>query len=201
MTHSPDSNKICCPLLATGNLHKSKISDLIFSLCPSLCKSACCYCYYLTVLLPFPNTPCTSPVAWLFQNWCKIYKSSLIREYFHKGVLVTQNGIKAFHKFIHICSLIHVHSPREKQYSNGKNFFFVCLFVILGFEFRVHTWASGPALFLWVILRQSLKKYLPKLTLNPDPPDLCLLDGKDYSCETQIPSRNIISYSRAGFPR
>jgi hypothetical protein len=54
--------------------------------------------------------------------------NSLTREYFHKGVLVTQNDIKAFHKFIHICSLIHVHSPREKQYSNRKiSFLFVYL--------------------------------------------------------------------------
>jgi hypothetical protein len=134
MTHSPDSNKICCPLLATGNLHKSKISDLIFSLCPSLCKSACCYCYYLTVLLPFPNTPCTSQLQDLQIN-------SLIREYFHKGVLVTQNGIKAFHKFIHICSLIHVHSPKRSNTQMGKfSFLFIC---------DTGVWIQDPHLSQW----------------------------------------------------
>jgi hypothetical protein len=55
--------------------------------------------------------------------------NSLTREYFHKGVMITQNDIKLFHKFIHSCSLIHVPTPREKQ--NRKHHYF---FVYLKYE-------------------------------------------------------------------
>jgi hypothetical protein len=63
--------------------------------------------------------------------------NSLTTELFHKGVMIIPKDIKLFHKFIDSCGLIHVHSPREKQYSNNNYyFFFVCLFAVLRLELR-----------------------------------------------------------------
>jgi hypothetical protein len=52
-------------------------------------------------------------------------------------------NIKWFHQFIHSCGLVHIPSPREKQYSNNNYHFFsvslfVRLFVLLGLELRAH---------------------------------------------------------------
>jgi hypothetical protein len=44
-------------------------------------------------------------------------------------------------------------------------------FAVLGFELRAFT---SPFLG-WVFLRYGLMKYLPRLALNLDPPDLSLL--------------------------
>jgi hypothetical protein len=46
--------------------------------------------------------------------------NSLTRELFHKGEMLTRKDIKLFHKFIHSCGLIHIHSPKQKQYSLMK---------------------------------------------------------------------------------
>jgi hypothetical protein len=72
--------------------------------------------------------------------------NSLTREYFHKGVMITQNDIKLFHKFIHSCSLIHVPTPREKQ--NRKHHYF---FVYLKYEHLNSGSTPWQALFLWSV--------------------------------------------------
>jgi hypothetical protein len=45
----------------------------------------------------------------------------------------------------------------------------------------------------WVFLRYGLLSYLPRLTLNRDPPDLCLLSSLDYRCETLVHSSSVLS--------
>jgi hypothetical protein len=57
--------------------------------------------------------------------------------------------------------------------------------VVLGLELRAFTLShSTSPFFLWrVFSRQGLTNYLPRLALNHDPPDLCLLSSQDYRRE------------------
>jgi hypothetical protein len=65
------------------------------------------YLFYILSQVQHVPFSCTT-LSELMQD---VKINSLSREYFHKGVMVTQNDIKLFHKFIHSCSLIHVPTP------------------------------------------------------------------------------------------
>jgi hypothetical protein len=57
-------------------------------------------------------------------------------------------------------------------------FIWVCFFSALGFELRDYALSHSTSPFLWwVFSRRSLTNYLPGLTSNRDPPDLCLLSS------------------------
>jgi hypothetical protein len=51
-----------------------------------------------------------------------------------------------------------------------------------------HLRHSASHFLSWVFLRQGLVNYLPRLALNCDPPDLCLLSRYDYRYEPPAPS-------------
>jgi hypothetical protein len=53
------------------------------------------------------------------------------REFFYKGVMVTQKDMKLLQTFIHSCGLIHVQGPRMQQY-----FFLFYFFLVYS---HVHT--------------------------------------------------------------
>jgi hypothetical protein len=62
------------------------------------------------------------------------------------------------------------------------------VFAVLGFELKVHPLSHSTSLFLcWVFSRKSLVNYLPRLALNLNPPDLCLLNSWDYRREPPAP--------------
>jgi hypothetical protein len=69
--------------------------------------TALTYLLYVIPQVQYVTFSCTA----LPEHMQDLKTNSLTREYFHKGVMITQNDIKLFHKFIHSCSLIHVHSP------------------------------------------------------------------------------------------
>jgi hypothetical protein len=52
--------------------------------------------------------------------------------------------------------------------------------------------ATPPALFLgrFFFLNRVSQNYLPRLALNLDPPDLCLLSSYDYRREPPAPGKN-----------
>jgi hypothetical protein len=74
-------------------------------------------------------------------------------------------------------------------------FFFLSLFfsffVALGFEFRASTLShsTSPVFVLGFGFFQDggLANYLPRLALNHDPPEFCLLSSLDYRCEPPMP--------------
>jgi hypothetical protein len=54
----------------------------------------------------------------------------------------------------------------------------IYLFAILWFELRAYTLSHSTSPFLcWVFSRLGLENYLPRLTMNLDLPDLCLLSS------------------------
>jgi hypothetical protein len=128
--------------LATCTNPKNQIIYL-FSL-PTSQKEAECCCYYdLPGVLTCPKYPMCLTFTFVTVLMQDLQINSLTRELFRKGVMVTWTDIKLFHKFIHNCGLVHIPSPREKQYSNNNYHFFsvslfVRLFVLLGLELRAH---------------------------------------------------------------
>jgi hypothetical protein len=77
------------------------------------------------------------------------------------------------------------------NYEPKQMSFLVFFFELLGFVFRVScllrrcstTWATPPAFFVLVISEIGSLTISPGWPLNLDPPDLCLLNGSDYSPE------------------
>jgi hypothetical protein len=56
--------------------------------------------------------------------------------------------------------------------------FFFFFLQYWGLNSRLSPWATSPALFLWRVFRDRVSRsYLPRLALNLDPPDLCLLSS------------------------
>jgi hypothetical protein len=82
------------------------------------------------------------------------------------------------------CSITKLH-PSSRRYSFFFLFFFFC---------STGAWTQGLHLeplhqpFLWWIFsRQGLENYLPRLAVNLDPLDLCLLSSQDYGCKPLMP--------------
>jgi hypothetical protein len=70
-----------------------------------------------------------------------------------------------------------------------EHFLFVSFFlVVLGLELRTITLShSISPIFVKEFWRKGLMNYLPGLASKHNPPDLCLLNSKDYSHEPLVP--------------
>jgi hypothetical protein len=100
-------------------------------------------------------------------------------------VIIVPKDIKVFHKFIHSCGFIHIHSPREKQYSNNNyHLFFVCLFAVLRLELRATPSRPNCVMGNFKIGSREL---FARAEIEPHPPDLCLLCSYHYRHAPQAP--------------
>jgi hypothetical protein len=79
----------------------------------------------------------------------------------------------------HGSSPSHLHSDTRIESLLFYTFcLFVCLFAVLGLELRAYTLSYSTCLFLVMgVLEIGFANYLPRLALNLDSPDLCLLSS------------------------
>jgi hypothetical protein len=106
----------CLPLQPTGNLHKCKNLRCNFYFHFTLVSTNLPVALALTYFTSCPKYPFTSHLHWCSRTYARFTNLWIYNSIFQKWVKVTWKDIK-LHKFIYCCGLIHVHSPREKQYS------------------------------------------------------------------------------------
>jgi hypothetical protein len=68
---------------------------------------------------------------------------------------------------------------------------------VLGFELKVYTLSHSTSPFSCFFFFSFFENYLPRLALNCNPPDLCLLSSWDYKCEPSAPGLKYTSQEHA----